>query len=118
MRQEQEETISTSRREPDKIYYDELKQNNIDKNFHLRILKRGLYPFSTVKTIINSKESKDKLKIVKIILLIYQLLQIICAECEDIILSPSLLMDVTDNELDIDLQFYKTGIKKQKIKFY
>ena len=104
-------------REPDKIYYDELKQNNIDKNFHLRILKRGLYQFSTSpKTIINSKESKDRIENSEDNLIDLSITpNYLCRACEDIIfITQSFLMDVTDNELDIDLHsFIKQGIKNK-----
>lgn len=102
-------------REPDKIYYEELKQNNIDKNFHLKTLQRGLYSRPTgprkapIKDILNNVDNLVDLSITP---------KYLCRVCEDLIyITQSLLMDVNDNDLNLDLHsFIKRGIKnKNKI---
>ena len=108
-------------REPDKIYYDELKQNNIDKNFHLKTLKRGLYKRTTSpKTLLSSMGIKDSIKNNEDNLIDLSITPgYLCRVCEDIIfITQSLLMDIEDKKLDIDLHdFIKHGVRKKNLVF-
>jgi len=55
-------------RAPDTIYYDELKKNNINPQFHKEILHRGLYSRSTIRSDMNVEfsEGSNKKKTSKI----------------------------------------------------
>ena len=112
-------------RRPDKIYYDELKKNNIDSKFHKKILGRGLYSRSTKRSDTNfvSKKVDHKKKTVQIKLEALEnsaenLVDLsitpsyLCRICEDIIMvKESFLMDLQDKKIDMDIHdFIKQGI--------
>ena len=107
-------------REPDKIYFDDLKKNNIDKKFQSEIFSRGLYPLPTsMRSVVNNMDYDGKVKNNEENLLDLSITpRYLCRVCEDIIyITQSLLMDINDKELDMDLhKFIKRGIKnKNKI---
>ena len=107
-------------REPDKIYFDDLKKNNIDKKFQSEIFSRGLYSVPTsMISLVNSMDRDSKVKNNEENLLDLSITpRYLCRVCEDIIyITQSLLMDINDKELDMDLhRFIKRGIKnKNKI---
>ena len=108
-------------RAPDKIYFDDLKQNNIDEKFQKNIFKRSyLYKYSTsmakdetlessLERKENNKENLQDLSITPAYL--HHVSQSI------IYITNSLLMDIKDKELDIDIhEFIKQGIKNKDIR--
>lgn len=108
-------------RAPDKIYFEDLKKNNIDANFQKKIFKKiylykyptGISKDGTIESVIlrkeNNQENLQDLSITP---------SYLCRVCDDIIfIINSLLMDVKDKELDIDIHvFIKQGIRNKNFR--
>ena len=107
-------------REPDKIYFEDLVQSNINSKFQSKIYRRGLYSTPTnPKGFLGNNGSEELVKNNADNLVDLSITPgYLCRVCEDIIyITQCLLMDINDKDLDIDLhRFIKKGIKnKNKI---
>lgn len=118
-------------RGPDKIYYDELKKNNIDSELHKKILGRGLYSRSTkrsdtnfVPTKVDHKKKTVRIKVEALENNAENLVDLsitpsyLSRICEDIIMiKESFLMDLQDKKIDRDFHdLIKQGVvEKNKL---
>lgn len=103
-------------RAPDQIYFEDIKRNNIDKQFHEKILKKGLYSRSTSlsKMQVNRNESINDLNNLIDLSITPRFLTHTCMTLFGIMIG--LLMDLKHDAYKSELHdLIKFGIKKNDI---